>query len=161
MLEHRMPGETAELSRHAQHHRLRIDALKLDLALAEVGFDPGQRAEKIVVPERTAKFAIGDHLKPDIFLSLDNCRDFAVFDCLESLGGNFAILTLRARFLQGRGTQEAADMIGTKRRCCSLVHSIFFSSSPRKRTQCQMTPVSTLRVNQRLFLVRPPPFLCP
>jgi hypothetical protein len=34
-----MAGKRAEFSGDAQHHRLRIRALELDLALAEIGFD--------------------------------------------------------------------------------------------------------------------------
>jgi hypothetical protein len=52
MVEHWMASEGSELSGNAQHHGFRVDALKLDLAFAEIGFDAREPSEKIVVPER-------------------------------------------------------------------------------------------------------------
>ena len=83
MLDHRMAGERAELAGDAQHHRLRLRALELDLALAEIGLDAVERAEEIVVPERAAEFAVGDGFQPDLFLLLDDALDLAVLDRLE------------------------------------------------------------------------------
>ena len=62
-----------------------FDALELDLALAEIGFDAVELAEEIVVPEGAAEFAVGDGLQADVFLLLDDGFDLAVFDRLELL----------------------------------------------------------------------------
>ncbi len=123
MLEHRVAGERAELAGDPQHHRLRVDALELDLALAEIGFDPGQRAQKIVIPEGAAEFAVGRGLEPDVLLPLDDLFDLAVFDLLERGGGDFAPLTFRPRFLQRRSAQQAADVVGAERRRRPRTHA--------------------------------------
>jgi hypothetical protein len=86
VVEHRMTGECAELAGYAQHHRPRVDALKPDLAFAEISLDTVKLAEKIVIPERAPKFAVGDGLKADLFLLSDDGRDFAVFDRLQRGG---------------------------------------------------------------------------
>ena len=98
MLDHRVGGERAELAGNAQHHRFRVRSLELDLALAEIGFDAGQRAEEIVIPEGAAEFAVGDGLQADLFLLLDDRSDFAVLDCFERVGGDLVFLrAARAR----------------------------------------------------------------
>ena len=136
MLDHWMAGKRAELSDHAQHHRLGIDALKLDFALAEIGFDAVERTEKVVVPEGATEFAVGGGLQARLFLAFDDFLDLLVFHRLELIGGNFTPLALGARLLQRRGAQQAADMIGAERRSSALGHSSLLpisGSSPRKR----------------------------
>jgi hypothetical protein len=98
-----MAGKCAELSVHSQHHGFRIDALKLDLALAQVSFDPGQRSKKIVVPERAPEFAVSDSLKSDVFLSADCGRDLAILDRLEFIGVDFVSFPSGTSFFQGFG----------------------------------------------------------
>ena len=109
-----MAGKRPELAGDAQHHRLGVRALELDLAFAKIGLDAGQRAKEIVIPECAAEFSVGDGFEADVFLAFDDGRDLAVFDCYELLGGNFAALALSARLLQWRRAQQAADMIRTK-----------------------------------------------
>ena len=101
-----MAGKRAELARHPQHHRLRVRALELDLAFAEIGFDAIERAQEIVIPEGAAEFAVGDGFEPDVFLSLDDLFDFAVFHRFECGGIDFAALALGARLFQRRGAQQ-------------------------------------------------------
>ena len=60
MFDHGMRAFGAELANDAQHHRLGLPALELDLALAEIGFDAAELAEKVVVPKCAAEFAVGD-----------------------------------------------------------------------------------------------------
>ena len=108
------PVKRAELAGDAQHHRLRVGALELDLALAEIGLDAVKCAEEIVIPEGAAEFAVGDGFEPDVFLAFDDRRDLAVFDRFELLGGDLAALALRARLFQRRGAQQAADVIGAE-----------------------------------------------
>src|SRR6185437_590901 len=115
VVEHRMPRKRAELAGHAQHHRLRIDALKLDLALAEIGLDSVKRAEEIVIPEGAAEFAVCHGLEADILLPPDDLFDFAIFDLTQRIGGSFTALAPRARFLEHRRTQQAANVIGAER----------------------------------------------
>src|SRR5664279_4023750 len=100
----------------AQHHRLRIRALELDLAFAEIGLNAIECAQEIVIPESTAEFAVGDGFQADFFLAFDDRRNLAVLDGLELLGGDFAALALSARLLERQGAQQAADMIRAKGR---------------------------------------------
>jgi len=65
-----MAGKLSEPAGDAQHHWFRIDALKLDLALAEIGFDAVELAEKIVIPEGAPEFPVSDGLKADPPVSL-------------------------------------------------------------------------------------------
>ena len=103
MIEHRMAGERAELSCNAQHHRFRVDALKLDLALAEIGFHARQCSEKIVVPERATEFSVGDGTETDLFLLPDRSRDFAILDRLQFSRRRFHFFSRLARAsLSGR-----------------------------------------------------------
>src|SRR5215470_19573624 len=60
MLDHGMGADTVELSVHPQHHRLGLRTLELDLAIAAIGFDAVELAEKIIVPKRAAEFAVGN-----------------------------------------------------------------------------------------------------
>ena len=111
-----MAGKRAELAGHAQHHRLGVVALELDLALAEIGLDAIQRAQKIVIPEGAAEFAIGDGLQPDVFLPLDDGAISRSSTALSCVGGDLALLPFGAGLFQRRGAQQAADMIGAERR---------------------------------------------
>ena len=109
-----MAAKGAELAGDAHHHRLRLRALELDLALAEIGLRAVERAEEIVIPEGAAEFAVGDALQADLFLLADHLFDFAILDRAQGRGIDLAALAFRARLLQGRRTQQAADMIGAK-----------------------------------------------
>src|SRR4029077_21022869 len=122
MVEHRVAGESAKLARDTQHHWLRIDALKLDLAFAEIGFDPRESPEKIVVPEGAAEFTVGDHPKADVFLPADDCRDRAVFSLFEFGRRNLVFLAPRARLFQRRCAQETSHMIGAEGGSCAFGH---------------------------------------
>src|SRR5689334_1085573 len=116
MVEHRMAGERPELSDDAQHHRLRVDALEPDLALAEIGLDTIQSAKEIVVPERAPEFTVGDGSKADILLLPDDACDLAILDRLQCVSGDFAFLTFRAGLFQRCGAQQATDVLGAERR---------------------------------------------
>src|ERR1044071_6801883 len=93
VVEHRVTRECAELADDAQHHRLRVDALKPDLAFAEIGLDTVKPAEEVVIPERTPKFAVSDGLKANVFLLSDDARDFAIFDRLQRVGRDLTFFT--------------------------------------------------------------------
>ena len=116
--------ERAELAGHAQHHRLRLRALKLDLALAEIGFGAVEPAEEVVVPERAAIFAVCDRMEPDLLLLADRLDDLAVLDLLELRVGDLAALAFRASLFQRRGTKKAADVIGAEGRACTDCHCV-------------------------------------
>src|SRR5262245_30256575 len=125
MLQHRMTGKCAELVPHSQHHGLWIDALKLDLALAQVSLHSGQRSEKIIVPERAPEFTVRHSPKSDVLLSTDYRRDLAILDRPELVGGDFVSFPPGTSFFQRPGAQEAADMVGTEGWSLTSSHSIF------------------------------------
>src|SRR5262249_52845304 len=116
MLDHGMRALGAELADHAQHHRLGLRALELDLALAEIGLDAGKLAEEVVVPKRAAELTVGARSRPDVLLLADRRLDLAVLDRRELGGGDLAALALLARRLQRRRAQEATHVIGAERR---------------------------------------------
>src|SRR5215470_13469947 len=116
MLDHGMREVGAELADHAQHHRLGLAALELDLTLAEIGFDAVKLAEEVVVPKRAAELAVGDGSQPDVLLLADGLLDLAVFDLAELGGADLAALALAARRFERRGAQQAAHVISAKRR---------------------------------------------
>src|SRR5262249_2878556 len=127
MLEHGVSGKAAELARHPQHHRLRLrpGPLEPDLALALIGLDPVQLAEKVVVPEAAAELAVGDRLEPHMPLLADDLLDLAVLDLLQLLGRDLAFLAARARRLERLRAQQAADVVGAIRRLRSFHGSPF------------------------------------
>ena len=93
MVEHRMTGKRAEPADDTQHHRFRIDAFKFDLALAEIGLHAIKLAEKIVIPESPAEFAVGRGLKANVLLFSDDRVGLAILNGFEVVCGNIALLT--------------------------------------------------------------------
>src|SRR6476646_2611836 len=132
VVEHGMAGERSELPCNAQHHGFGIDALKLDLALTEIGFNARQCSEKIVVPERATEFSVGDSTQTDLFLLPDCSRDLAVLDRLQLDRRAFTFFAPRARFLQRPRTQKTADVVRAKGRCCAWRHTTFRSRPGRQ-----------------------------
>ena len=118
-----MTGERAELADNAQHHRLRVDSLKPDLALAEISLNTVKPAEEIVIPERTPELAVGDGLKADVLLLFDDGRDFAIFDRLQRVGRDLAFLVFCPGLFQRRSAQQAADVVGPERRTATQRHA--------------------------------------
>ena len=116
MLDHGMRAVGAELADDAQHQRLGLPALELDLALAEIGFDALEPAEEVVVPKRAAELAVGDGSQPNVLLLADNLLDLAVFDRGELGSADLAALTLATRRFERGGAQQATHVIGAKRR---------------------------------------------
>jgi hypothetical protein len=103
MLDHRVRAVGAELSGHAQHHRLGLRALELDLALAQIGFDAVELAEEVVIPEGAAELAVGDRREADAFLLPDDVLDLAVFDRRERVAGISPRSRLARASLRGAG----------------------------------------------------------
>jgi hypothetical protein len=81
-----------------------------------VDLDAVQHAVEVEMPPRTAELAVGRKLEADLFLLLDDVPDFAILDRLELVGADLALFALFACVLKRGWPQEAADMIGAKRR---------------------------------------------
>src|SRR5262249_61319397 len=73
---------------------------------------------KVKMPPGTAQLPIGRKLQSNLFLLFHQALDLAVLDRLEFRSRDCAFGVLGARFLDGGGTQQAADMIGAERRSC-------------------------------------------
>jgi hypothetical protein len=72
-------------------------------------------SEKIRVPDGSAILAVGDALKSDILLHLDDIANATIFDLAQRSSGQFAALPTFASPQEFLRAQQAADMIGTKR----------------------------------------------
>src|SRR5262249_24946182 len=125
VLEHRMAAEV-ELADHARAFRPRGDARERDALVHRVALDAGETPKEVEVPPRAAEFAVGDRLKADLLLLLDDLPDLAVLDRL-GIGSRHPPLPplrpardLRPRLLDRRGAHQAADVIGAKRRLDAL-----------------------------------------
>src|SRR5258708_21962036 len=126
----------ADLAHDAQPLRLGLHAAELDAVLGLVNLDAVEHPEKVKVPPGAAELAVGRQLKAEFLLPLDDLLDLAVLDRLELGGGDGTLFALGPRFLERRRAQEAADMVGTKRR----VGSLHRSRSYRQTDPSQSTP---------------------
>ena len=115
MVDHRVMRES-DLASDAHALGAGLHPLELDAVIGRVTLDPVETLEEIEVPPRSAVFAVGDGLEPDFLLPPDDVLDLAVFGRFERLAADLALVALSARLLEGRGAQNAADVIGAKRR---------------------------------------------
>src|SRR5262249_940548 len=129
MLDHGMAGE-ADLAGDLDAVVARGHAGKGDTGLHCIAFDAVEAPEKIEMPPRAAEFAVGDRLQPDAFLFFDGVLDLAVLNRFELIGADFAFGAPLARRLDRRRPQQAADMIGAKRRLGALGHWFCSPYSP-------------------------------
>src|SRR5262249_10951684 len=129
VLDHRVAVDAAEPALEAQQDRPRLRALELELALAPIGLDAGERGEEIGLPRRAAIFAVGDRPEAGGFLLADQRDDLAVLDGAQRSRVDLAALALRPRRLQRRRAQQAAAVAGAKWRRGAL-HGSSFSLSP-------------------------------
>src|SRR5262249_20301772 len=121
MLDHGMAGE-ADLAGDLEAVVARGHAGKGDTGLHCIAFDAVETPEKIEMPPRAAEFAVGDRLQSDAFLFFDDVLDLVVLDCFEFIDVDFAFGVPLARRFERRRPQQAADMIGAKRRFGALGH---------------------------------------
>ena len=78
------------------------------------------------MPPVAAEFAVGDRFQPDRLLPLDRLADRRILDLPQRFDGTLAALRLVARLAQLRRPQQAADLVGAKRR----FHFFFFAAVP-------------------------------
>ena len=123
MLQHRVIGE-ADLAGDLDALHLGLHALELDAVVELVELDAVEHAEEIEMPPGATEFAVGGELEADLLLLLDDLLDLAVLDLFELRRADGALLALRARLLDRRGAQNAADMVGAEWRLGSLRHRV-------------------------------------
>ena len=86
-------------------------------------FDVDQLRQEIRVPHLTPEFSVGGHPKTHVHLHLHRVADRGVLALFQLLGRNIAACPLRASRKQSMRSQQAADMVGTKRRRHALSHN--------------------------------------
>ena len=86
--------------------RLGLHALELDAVVELVDLDAVEPVVEVEVPEHAAVLAVGRALQADLFLLLDDLRNFLVLDLLQIGRADLALLALRARLLDRRGAQK-------------------------------------------------------
>src|SRR5579872_1817076 len=72
------------------------------------------------MPPRAAELAVGHGLQADVLLLADDALDLAVLDRGEIGRGNLIPGAPRPRLLEGRGAQQAPDVVGAERRLGAL-----------------------------------------
>src|SRR5438128_10219612 len=120
MLDHRVWLRHAKLAGHLDALGPRIYRGKLHAGLHDVLLGAVETPEEIEMPPRAAELAVGDRLKADVFLPLDDALDLAVLDRLQGLRRDLALGALRPRLMDRLGSQQAADVVGAKRRFHAL-----------------------------------------
>jgi hypothetical protein len=82
--------------------------------LTFVGLDAIERAQEVRLPGGAPVLAIGDRLKADGFLLLDQRLDLTILDPLEFVGRDRALLAPGTRVFQRLCAQQASHVIGTE-----------------------------------------------
>ncbi len=86
--------------------------------------DAGDLVEEIHMPGSPTDLAVGDALQPNLLLQLHQAADCGIFDRPQLLGRDQAGLMILARLADVGGAQQAADMIGSKRRLLAGCHDV-------------------------------------
>src|SRR5215813_5289488 len=111
---------------------LRLDTVKLNSCGGGDRFDTLETAEEIKMPPGAAEFTIGCKFQSDFFLLPDDLFDLAVFNRHQCSGIDFVPRPLGARLLEWSGSQQAADVVGAKRRSLALCHVLIASPTLRR-----------------------------
>ena len=106
VLQHRVIGEV-DLAGDADALRLGLHTLKLDAVVELVDLDVVETVIEIEVPEHAAVLAVGRALQADLFLLLDDLRDFLVLDLLQIGRADLPLVALRTRLGDRRGAQDS------------------------------------------------------
>ena len=122
-LDVRMGGE-ADPADRADALGLGLHAVKRDALVDLIKLDALQALEEIELIPGAAELAVGGKLQPDLLLLPDRLFDLAVFDRAQRVRGDLIARALGPRLFDRGGPQQAADMVGAKRRRSSL-HPVF------------------------------------
>ena len=99
----------------------------------DVGLHSADLLEKVDVKVRAAEFSVGDSLQACVLLGLHDLCNRAIFDGAKLLARELSLDSLVARIQQLARAQEAADVIGAKRRCGARAHGYFVILIERSR----------------------------
>ena len=89
---------------------------------AALGLDSLELLEKIDVEVRAPIFAVGNSGKTCVFLEANDVADGGILDVAQLGATDFVLADAFARLEQRRGAQEAADVVGAKRRFGAYGH---------------------------------------
>ena len=78
--------------------------------------DAVEPPEEIEMPPRAPQLAVRDAAQTQVLLLSDDALDLAILDRRETGRIERAVRIAPARVLERRGPQQAADMVGAKRR---------------------------------------------
>src|SRR5262249_10578748 len=148
MIDHRVSAET-DFADDADALGLGRDAFERNALLRSKWFAAVQAFQKIEMPHRAADFTIGHALQSDLSLFGDERRDNSIFHRLELGRGDFAILKTRASFLQPGRSEEAAHVIGPKRRGLAL-HFAPLRSHPLRSLPSRLETRCSRRARRRI-----------
>ena len=119
MIEHRVRGEP-HLAGDAQPFGLGFDAaLECDAVLRAERFHAVEVFQKIEMPHGAAELAVGGAAQSYVRLPRDDLFDSSVFDGAQIVDGDLTALAAGARIFQRGGAEQAADVVGAKRRSSS------------------------------------------
>ena len=123
MLEHRVPREAdPAVDAHAGRARRGTDETNAEIRM--VLGDAVEPPEEIEMPPRPPQLAVRDAAQAQFLLLRDDALDLAVLDRLEPGRIERAVRIAPARVLERRGAQQAADVVGAKRRRLGLGHRL-------------------------------------
>ena len=97
-----------------------LDARELNAGLGVEELAAAELGQKIEMPPGAAEFAVGRELQADGRLLVHDLFDLEVLGLAQVLRRDLALLQLRARFLDARWPQQAADLVGAERGFGSL-----------------------------------------
>lgn len=129
---------------HFGGHPFELDAilaLPFQRVMPFFEHDAADLSEEIKVPIIAPKFAVSDAFKSDIFLQLHDLTDAFVLDLAQALWSDVLALPLHAGLLQFGRTQQAANMICSKRTLGVGRHG-FLPSRCRRDLSRTLLPVS-------------------
>ena len=115
MVDHRVLAGKPDLAGDPQRLRDADAALEVHAGIRLDGGHAVEMLQEIEMPEGPAELAVGHSLQADLLLALDERPDFPVLDLLQGRVGDFTIVMLVARVLQGCRAQKAADHVGAER----------------------------------------------
>ena len=95
--------------------------MELDLQIVLGLGDPADLIDEVHVPRGAAVFAVGHALEAEVLLHPDDVADGGVLDLAPVGGRDPAGREIGSGLKNIRGTQKAADMVGSERR--QLVHA--------------------------------------
>ena len=98
--------------------------------------------DEVHVPRRTTELAVGHRLEPGVLLQAYDVGDRGVLGGRQLLVGDLALGMRRTGLEQRLGPQQAADVVGSERRCGAQGHgSPSLGDGPRQsNTAAQRMP---------------------